>query len=506
MKQLRIVNSKLITIFFVLLILLGVILRFYKIGEWQYFHFDQARDYLIAYRIVYDHKFTLVGPTVLIPGVYLPPFYYYSLIPFLAIFKWLPLGGDIYTALLGTFSIGLFYLLISKISRSSALFLTVCYSLNPYLIQTSRHAWNPNTTNFWMLAFTLCAISFLQGKKLYLIISGAILGLALSFHYPLLSLTLVLLWLVFRAVKSRQIRYAILSFVVFGLFVSPLMLFDLRHGWSNTKAIVGFLSGSDNLTGNMFGKIIGFVDTAIKLPPIFLGGFNQLQNLAINPNSIVNWSAIKPESYVWIPYFIIFWIGIFIWFKTPSQPFKKLILTCLALSSLIPIIFPARSLFFYHFQFILPLLFMPIGFVWTSGNSIIKVSLFILMILPLAGLKLNQTVKNSSYFQSPVSVIANDYQQDPVSNINVVGNLTDHWQHQAPEYRYFMKINQLPVLSDLPNDYSLSDRVYLIDEGNMPDPLKLQGAEMNAYNPKGISSTWSTGFGQKMYRLEKTDD
>ena len=503
MKHLKIDKPRLITIVFVFLILLGVFLRFYRIGEWQYFHFDQARDYLIAYRIFNEHKFTLVGPTVLIPGVYLPPFYYYSLIPFLALSKWLPIGGDIYTALLGTLSIGLFYLLIKNVNRYSALFLTFCYSLNPYLIQTSRHAWNPNTTNFWMLAFVLCAISFLQSKKYYLIIAGAILGLSLSFHYPLLFLTPVLFGLVFIAVKKRHVGSAILSIALFGLFVSPLVFFDLRHGWSNTRAIVTFLSGTDNLGVDIPSKISGFIDTVIKLPPVFLGGLNQQQNLSIDPNAIANWSLIRPESLIWLPYFLLFWVGVYIWIKTANQPTKKLTLICLVLSSLIPIIFPAKSLYFYHFQFILPLLFIPIGFVWNRVNLVIKTGVIVLMLLPIFSLRLSQTVKNSSYFQQPVSLIVDDYRQSPVDTINIIANLTDHWQHHAPEYRYFMTINRLPVLSDMPNDYSLADRVYLIDEGDLVNPFELQGAEMNAFNPRATKREWITSFNQNIYRLEK---
>jgi len=81
-----------------IVVFLGAFLRFWKIGEWQYFTYDQARDYLIVKKAVVDHKFTLVGPTVLAPGVYLPPFYYYSLIPFLLLFKFHLFGPDLYLA------------------------------------------------------------------------------------------------------------------------------------------------------------------------------------------------------------------------------------------------------------------------------------------------------------------------------------------------------------------------------------------------------------------------
>lgn len=503
MKQLKIGKPKPVTLFFIGLILLGVFLRFYRIGEWQYFHFDQARDYLIAYRIVFESKFTLVGPTVLIPGLYLPPFYYYSLIPLLALYKWLPIGGDVYTAILGSVSIGLFYLLAKKISNVSALFLTVCYSLNPYLIHTSRHAWNPNTTNLWAIGFMLCIIAYFQNRKYFLILSSAILGFSLSFHYPLLFLSPLLFWYLVKEARTKNFKYVISGLLAFLIMISPLFLFELRHNWSNTQAITGFLFKPNGMETGIVSKAVGLADTIFKLPPIFLGGLNQQQNLTVNPNAIVNWSLVRLDPLIWTPYLLIFGFGLYRWIKASGQPWRKLILSALLLTCLLPIIFPAKSLYFYHFQYILPFLYLPVGFVWNQSGRIIKICLLVLMLLPAFNLKLNQSIKNSLYYQSPVNIIAEDHGNNPVDKINVVANLADHWQHHAPEYRYFMKINRLPVLSDFPSDYSSADRVYLIDEGNMANPLELQGAEMNAYSPKVIGGEWQTDFNQKIYRLEK---
>jgi len=113
-KEIFILNRKEI-VFIVLLLIVAAFFRFWHLGITQFITYDQARDFLIIKRMLVDHKLTLVGPTVLIPGVYLPPFYYYSLAPFLMLFRFHPLGADVYTALLGLGAIFIFYLLCREI-------------------------------------------------------------------------------------------------------------------------------------------------------------------------------------------------------------------------------------------------------------------------------------------------------------------------------------------------------------------------------------------------------
>ncbi len=137
--------------FWLLLVLsAAVFLRFWRLTSWQHLTYDQSRDYLIIKKLLVDNKFTLVGPTVSIaPGFFLPPFYYYSLIPFIEFSNFHIVGPDIYTAILGAVSVLFFYFLAKDFfGVYPAIITTLAFAGNPYLVQASRHAWNPNTLFF----------------------------------------------------------------------------------------------------------------------------------------------------------------------------------------------------------------------------------------------------------------------------------------------------------------------------------------------------------------------
>jgi len=52
-------------------------------------------------------------------------------------------------------------------------------------------------------------------------------------------------------------------------------------------------------------------------------------------------------------------------------------------------------------------------------------------------------------------------------------------------------------------DYQQARVLYLVDEGDLKEPLKLGGMEMEAFAPKKIDKVWQVGTGQKIYKMTK---
>lgn len=59
----------------------GLYFRIYRLNDLLGFYYDSARDALVVYEIIRNGKFTLIGPTTGIEGIFLGPFYYYLLAP-----------------------------------------------------------------------------------------------------------------------------------------------------------------------------------------------------------------------------------------------------------------------------------------------------------------------------------------------------------------------------------------------------------------------------------------
>ncbi|MBU2577795.1 glycosyltransferase family 39 protein [Patescibacteria group bacterium] len=475
-----------------------------------------------------DHKFTLVGPTVLAPGVYLPPFYYYSLIPFLWLFKFHLIGPDIYTALLGIASIGLFYLLAKDLfGIKPALISSLIFSLNPYLIQVSRHAWNPNTIYFFTLLFSLSFERYLAGKKgSYLLLAPFSLAWAINLHLTVLVFIPLLVFLFakefYKKKNTKQLFFPILVFI---FFVSPIFIFEIRHNFPNTKGVLFFLrnQGANVSLSWLAGqRILNVLADWVKMPLMLFSGLNQAENLTINPSHILLFdkvSLLKNLMNLWgktklVFFFLILAAVLFcqikLW-KTAKRATIKFILLFLVSGFAIRLFFPPGSFYFYHYTFLFPYPFLAVasffGYILKKNKPWLKIASVLLVIvfcfLALFPEKIIAERRGEKYFLPVCALIDKDFTS---GKIVIAANLIDQsrWDHNALEYRYFLEaFYRLPLGNWEEEDYRQADVLYLIDEGELKEPLKLKGMEMEAFGPVKIEKTWEAETGQKIYKMTK---
>lgn len=509
----------------VLVILIAAFLRFYNLEKWQFFTYDQARDYLIVKKLILDRKFTLVGPTVLAPGVYLPPFYYYSIAPFLWAFRFRLIGPDIYTALLGVASLGIFFLVAKDLfGKKVALFSSLFFAFNPYLIHTSRHAWNPNTIYFFTLIFVLSFERFLLKKKFFwLYLAAFSISLSLNLHYTALVWLPLLGYMFFLEYKRNGFGWNIIGAgLSFLIFVSPLFIFDLRHNFPNLKGVIDFWlkQPTVRLSPAFFLSRIKFlILDFVKIPVVFLSGLNRNENISVNPSHIVLFDKVNILANLSHPFLRLkFFVGLGTFFLSLWVLVKEIILKkklegkmmvwFLFFGFLIKLIFPPASFYFYHYTFLFPVILLCFSYFIFSvseklGSRLTFLLLVMWAVLPFLPEGLRTEVRNQDYFLSTAKIVANDYQGGKVA---IAANLADpfRWDHNGLEYRYFLEsFYRLPLGGWDVEDYKQADILYLIDEGDLPDPLKLKGMEMEAFGPKKIEKFWQAESGQKIYRLTK---
>lgn len=493
----------------ILIVCFGAFLRFWNIESWQYFTYDQARDFIIIKRMLLDHKLTLVGPTVLAPGVYLPPFYYYSLAPFLYLFNFHLVGPDIYTALLGIAAIIVFYLLARDLFGSKvAIFSSLLFSLNPYLIQVSRHAWNPNTIYFFTLLFALSFERyFLKKNGKYLILAAFSISWALNLHYTVLVFLLLLLLMFIKEYCSKKLsRNLLVSLFAFLIFISPIFIFELRHNSPNLRGVLGFVAKQGGQS-----KVQFMIFDYLKMPLTLIFGLNQSKNLAINPSHILLFD--KTSLLINAKIFFVFSIfvsSLVLLFMRREERRCQIIITFLIFGFLIRMFFPPTSFYFYHYTFLFPFIFLLISLLYfeyfKKCNNIVFPLIFTLVtvILALYPQGIRNEIKTEEYFLTAGSIMAKAI--SPGEKIAVAANIKDssRWDHNALEYRYFLEaIYRLPMGNWEKSDYQNADVLYLIDEGNLKEPLKLGGMEMEAFSPKKIENMWVAETGQKIYKMTK---
>jgi 4-amino-4-deoxy-L-arabinose transferase-like glycosyltransferase len=261
-------------IIFILVILITLGLRLYRIDAYMTFLGDEGRDALMIKRILTTGDIPLLGPPTSVGNMYLGPLYYYMMAISMAVFWLNPLAAAVMVAFIGTATVGLIYYLARNwFGKTSALIAAFLYAISPVNIIYSRSSWNPNPAPFFAL-LSIAGLYWARKKNnfLYFIITGAALAFAVQMHYLALILLPVagILWLyeLFLRIK-KQINYryfwtgTVGAITAFGVLMSPLIIFDLNpnHPWMNTRAILTFFSDRQTTVNLNFLNTLGRIPT-----------------------------------------------------------------------------------------------------------------------------------------------------------------------------------------------------------------------------------------------------
>lgn len=255
-------ENKLEAVLLSLIILTGAFLRLYKISEYMTFLGDEGRDALIVRRFITEGDIMLVGPGTSIGDMYLGPLYYYMMAPALLLAGFSPVGPAVQIALLGVVTIFFVWWVarewFSKKEKKTAKFSVAAlmaaglYAISPIVIIYSRSSWNPNIMPFFALLSVYSIWRVWQFKEYkWLLVLGVSFAFVLQSHYLglLLVPTLGLFWLLtikdLRAKKRQRrkfLKYSVFSLLFFVALMSPLIIFDARHGWRNFYSMKKFFT------------------------------------------------------------------------------------------------------------------------------------------------------------------------------------------------------------------------------------------------------------------------
>lgn len=252
-------------IYVVLFILLVFCLRIYNIDGFTIFLGDQGRDAIIIRRIVTLEHLTAIGATTSIGQIFLGPFYYYFIAPWLLLFNFNPVGLAVGVAVTSCVLLFIIYILVSRLySRHLAWFVLIASGLASILHNFARFSWNPNLLPYVSFLAVLVLQQLLKSQKMiYALILGSLLSIAIQLHYIALILIVpvgaVFLYRIIFEKKDRRdiiriIGGVLVSFVVVS---SPLLIFDLRHNFLNTHNFIKLFTNTEAVGG---GRMIELVN------------------------------------------------------------------------------------------------------------------------------------------------------------------------------------------------------------------------------------------------------
>ncbi|MBI5151174.1 MAG: glycosyltransferase family 39 protein [Candidatus Pacebacteria bacterium] len=237
--------SSYIRVFLIFLCVIAFFIRIYGLFSSIQFDSDFGRDSLFALRILHG-KLTLLGAQASVGGFYLGPLYFYAIALCYRVFGFVPEIISLLFVVLAVFTLLLGFHVQRKYgSYSAGIVFALLFMFQPLLVSASRGATHQPMLSIVVVLFVATLIKSLERPKTFWsIVTGVSFGLFLHLHFSALLLFpgYVVSILVYgeKKIWAKVWQTCMHMFGVF-LMASPLLLFDLRHGFINSRAFLSYI-------------------------------------------------------------------------------------------------------------------------------------------------------------------------------------------------------------------------------------------------------------------------
>lgn len=454
-----------------LLISVFLFLRFYQIPSSLFFQNDMGRDFLVLYDWKNSGKPPLLGPQNSAFPFNQSAVYFYMLYP-----GFLLSGMSVYSSLYtNAFVYILCFILSLNFAKSFRLRVITVLSFglivfNPQVIAQNRFVWNPS---FLPPLLLLSTITFLSLKDLWsdtiALVSIISLALAVALNFSAAPLVLGFLT-VFFILYRQQIYKVVIATIAANLLANlPTLLFELKHSFLLTKAM---------LRGNYSPQVkTTFIDKLLDLSNYSFKSPDQTQNIIlgivflllifgyfwrVNKGKFSFKGFIKKNQY-FSAVFLLFFLSLLFTFMIPVQiqvhyVFGLLTLAFILLATLpLPLYLIAALVF---------------SLVWLQPAIV------------------------SQYFASPPRTVAQlescfqkvcSQEKEPLF---VTVQAGFHPYHVGPEHRYLMKRSGCDV-KYIETEPEAASEMALVTEQSSYDPQKTKYMELSEFGPSREVKTYT---------------
>lgn len=229
----------------VLILLAGLFLRAFKPFEFFMYSHDQDLAGWFVKDVLVNHHIRLVGQETSSQGVYIGPLYYYLQIPFYLLSGMDPAGPLLLSIILGICAVFSFYFVFSKIfDKRIGLISALIYSLSLLIIFTDREVAPTMPVMLWTVWFFYSIWLLVKGQQKSYLLIGALFGVVWNFNLALAILSPIVVLAQIFSKKKINFKYLGIGILLFGLLMAPYFVFEVRHGFGQTRAVVDSLTTS----------------------------------------------------------------------------------------------------------------------------------------------------------------------------------------------------------------------------------------------------------------------
>lgn len=232
-------NRKTKTILIAILFL-SFFLRAYNFKSYYVFSHDQDLASWIAKDILINGHFRLIGQETSSQGVFIGALFYYLQIPFYLLGKMDPLATVFLPIILAVFATYSIFFVFSKIANTKVgLIGAFIYATSALIVFVDREVVPTMPVMLWTIWYLYCL--FLIYKNKYLkgfVLSGLLIGLIWHLNLSLILLTPLVLFAFLFSKRKFNIKALSVGFLILFLSSLPLIVFESRHNFSQTKAVI----------------------------------------------------------------------------------------------------------------------------------------------------------------------------------------------------------------------------------------------------------------------------
>lgn len=249
-----------------LIIVLGSGLRLMHLRPYLMFQGDQGRDALIAMKMLTKGDVALVGPVTSVGNMYLGPWYYYFMVPWLALTYPDPSGPAYGVAIISCLALLGFYKVAKReLSGPMVIMALLMYAFSRVGIEYSRFSWNPNLAAP-VVVFILWSWSraWFDNRNYGWLLVGLGYAILCQLHYiaVLIGPPLTLSYFVRLTRinhKKGLLLTGLVTLLIGGLSILPLIVFNFRHQNLIVNAFNSFITSPEEhiRPWEKIGQVIG---------------------------------------------------------------------------------------------------------------------------------------------------------------------------------------------------------------------------------------------------------
>lgn len=274
-NYLNIKENKIDLLILLVILIFGLIIRIYNLPGVVGFDFDQEYAASFATGIIKDYPIQLIGQGLSVQGLFMGPLYFYYLVPFFVMSGLHPIGGYVGSIILGLIITASYYFILKNVFGRKAGLIAAFLRATLFIKLGNDWAMVPSYSSELVILLTWYFLyKYWKGDYKYLLFLAFVLGLYTSFHPILFPFYLVfIIFIIIKHVINKdkfKLKYYILSFILFLIPLTPLILFEYLHNFEELKLLFS-LNGTSSAQPKNLDVLKDYLLIVLRYPGVVLG-------------------------------------------------------------------------------------------------------------------------------------------------------------------------------------------------------------------------------------------